>query len=143
ERLATREADYDSRVAARIKRGAAATAEDYLALLAARRSAIARFEMLARDCDALAFPTVPIVPPLLEPLERDDDAYARTNLLLLRNTSLINFLDGCALSLPCQAPGEAPASLMLCAPAMRDGRVLRVGHAVEVALGGITSNSSD
>jgi Asp-tRNA(Asn)/Glu-tRNA(Gln) amidotransferase A subunit family amidase len=139
ERLAAREASYDRRVAARIKRGAAATAEDYLALVVARRAAIEHFETMARDFDALAFPTVPVIAPLLGPLERDDDTYARTNLLMLRNTSLINFVDGCSLSVPCHAPDEPPASVMLSAPAMRDRHVLRVGCTVEAALSRITS----
>ena len=77
---------------------------------------------------------MPVVAPLLEPLERDDAEYVRANALILRNPTLINFLDGCALSLPCHAPGSAPVGLMTAAPGGSDRRVLAIGQAVERAL---------
>ena len=43
----------------------------------------------------------------------DDEAFFATNALLLRNPSVVNFLDGCALSLPCHRPGEMPVGLMV------------------------------
>ncbi|MCK7498662.1 MAG: hypothetical protein MZW92_54595 [Comamonadaceae bacterium] len=42
------------------------------------------------------------------PLIASDEAFFAANALLLRNPSLVNFLDGCALSLPCQQRGELP-----------------------------------
>ena len=57
------------------------------------------------------------------------------NGLILRNPTLINFLDGCALSLPCHAPGEAPVGLMVAGPAHTDARILDVGLALEQVLG--------
>ncbi len=56
------------------------------------------------------------------------------NLTMLRNCTLINFLDGCALSLPCQAPGEAPVGLMIASSNGNDRRVLFIGLAIEAAL---------
>ena len=53
---------------------------------------------------------------------------------MLRNTSLINFLDGCALSLPMHPPGEAPAALMLAGCAGADARVLALGLSAQAAL---------
>ncbi|MEW5888454.1 MAG: amidase [Pseudomonadota bacterium] len=136
ERLAAREAEYDPRVAVRIRRGAAASAADYLELQAVRGRLIRSFETKAQGHDAWVMPTVPVVPPLLAPLETDDELYAKTNLLVLRNPSVINFLDGCALTLPCQGrgTGDAPVGLMLAAPALRDRHLLRSGLAVEQAL---------
>ncbi len=58
-------------------------------------------------------PTVPIVAPTIAALDQDEAAYHQTNLLVLRNPTLVNFLDGCALSLPCHRAGEAPVGLML------------------------------
>ena len=55
---------------------------------------------------------------------------------MLRNPSLINFLDGCALSLPCHAPGAAPVGLMLAGMRGRDRQILLLGQAVEAALSG-------
>ena len=54
--------------------------------------------------------------------------------VLLRNPTLINFLDGCALSLPCHARGQGPVGLMLAGAAMADARILALGEAVEAAL---------
>jgi Asp-tRNA(Asn)/Glu-tRNA(Gln) amidotransferase A subunit family amidase len=85
--------------------------------------------------DAVLSPTVPIVAPPLEPLQSDDAAFFATNALLLRNPSLVNLLDGCALSLPCQRPGELPVGLMVWAGALADDTVLDVALAIESALG--------
>jgi amidase/aspartyl-tRNA(Asn)/glutamyl-tRNA(Gln) amidotransferase subunit A len=78
---------------------------------------------------------VPIVAPPLQPLVDNDEAFFATNALLLRNPSVVNYLDGCALSLPCQVEGELPVGLMVWAPAMCDDTVLDVSLAVERALG--------
>jgi aspartyl-tRNA(Asn)/glutamyl-tRNA(Gln) amidotransferase subunit A len=53
---------------------------------------------------------------------------------MLRNPSVINFLDGCALSVPCHRPGEAPVGLMIAGLTMQDEKVLSVGAAIESAL---------
>jgi aspartyl-tRNA(Asn)/glutamyl-tRNA(Gln) amidotransferase subunit A len=79
-------------------------------------------------------PTVPVVAPAIAPLQASDELYGSTNLLLLRNPTFINFLDGCALSLPCHAPGAAPVGLMLAGLRGQDRRVLELGLAVEQAL---------
>jgi Asp-tRNA(Asn)/Glu-tRNA(Gln) amidotransferase A subunit family amidase len=133
--LAAHGGDYDPRVALRIRRGEAMTAADYIELLAARRSWIARMETALAPYDALLSPTVPIVAPAIEPLRADDAAFFAANGLLLRNPSVVNLLDGCALSLPCHAEGELPAGLMLWAAAMHDDAVLDAALAVEAALG--------
>jgi len=134
ERLTMREREYDPRVATRIKRGAAATAVDYLELRSARAAMIRQFEAKMRDYDAWLLPTLPVIAPLLEPLVQDDELYLKTNLLLLRNPSVINFLDGCAVTLPCRASSGAPVGMMLAAPAMRDHHLLRASLAVEQVL---------
>jgi aspartyl-tRNA(Asn)/glutamyl-tRNA(Gln) amidotransferase subunit A len=77
---------------------------------------------------------VPLVAPPIEPLVRDDTAYFKANALMLRNPTLINFLDGCAVSLPCHAPGSAPVGLMIAAAGGEDRRVLAIGQAAERAL---------
>ena len=83
-----------------------------------------RVEEATDGFDALLAPTVPIAPPPLDPLRTDDQAFFAVNALLLSNPSVVNFMDGCAISLPCHAPGEWPAGLMLFAPAMADDRLL-------------------
>ena len=131
--LASDFARYDPRVASRILAGADMSAADYFALVQARRRIIRRFEADLAPYDALMLPTVPIAPPPIAAFARDED-YRRLNFLLLRNPSAINFLDGCAISLPCHPSGAPPAGLMLAAPAMADARLLSIAIAVETVL---------
>ncbi|MDQ6639467.1 MAG: amidase family protein, partial [Pseudomonadota bacterium] len=133
--LAEHEAEYDPRVARRIRRGETMSAADYIDLVAARRDWIARMEIALQDFDAVLSPTVPMVAPPLAPLV-DDDAFFAVNNLLLRNPSCVNFLDGCALSLPCQGDDELPVGLMVWHGAEHDDAVLAAGLAIETELAG-------
>jgi len=128
---------YDPRVRSRIERGGQMLAADYIELLQHRRAWISRVEQVIAPYDALLSPTVPIVaPPLaqLSPGAARDDDFFRTNALLLRNPSVINFLDGCALSLPCQVRGELPVGLMVWHAGGHDDAVLHVAQQAEAAL---------
>jgi aspartyl-tRNA(Asn)/glutamyl-tRNA(Gln) amidotransferase subunit A len=79
---------------------------------------------------AMLLPTVPIVAPPMRTLE-DDQAYGRTNALALRNPSVVNFIDGCAISVPCHRRSDAPVGLMIAAPRGADRQVLTIAHAIE------------
>lgn len=133
-RLQTRSEHYDPRVALRIRRGAAMSAADYIDLIHARRDWIARMGAQLAGYDAALSPTVPMVAPPLAPLLASDEAFFATNGRLLRNPSAVNFLDGCALSLPCQSEGEMPVGLMVWGPAFADAVVLGASLAIERAL---------
>ena len=74
-----------------------------------------------------------MAPPIAE-LEHDDEAFFRVNALLLRNTAVVNMLDGCAISLPCHAPDQLPVGLMLWHGALHDDRVLELAGQIEAAL---------
>ena len=124
----------DPRVAARMVLGRDISAADYLQLLRNRQAWRLRAEQALEGFDALLCPTVPMVAPVLEPLLKNDDAFFAANRLLLRNTFVINFLDGCSISLPCHQPGELPVGLMLSAPGGRDAELLGVASSVEAAL---------
>ena len=94
-------------------------------------------EQALRGFDAVLSPTVPMVaPPIasVAPGKERDDEFMRTNALLLRNTSVVNMLDGCAISIPCHAPGELPVGLMLWHGAMRDDTILNIAQQAEAAL---------
>lgn len=132
--LASHEALYDPRVAQRIRRGESMSGADYIDLLAARRDWIVRMQAALQGFDALLSPTVPIVAPAIAPLRESDEAFFATNARLLRNPSVINLLDGCAISLPCHAPGEFPVGLMVWHGALEDDRVLDASLAIEAAL---------
>jgi amidase/aspartyl-tRNA(Asn)/glutamyl-tRNA(Gln) amidotransferase subunit A len=125
---------YDPRVLARILMGRDIDAAEHTELLAERAAWAKQVGDTVAEFDALICPTVPIVAPPLQPLLADDAAFFATNALLLRNPSVVNYLDGCALSLPCQSVGELPVGLMLWAPAHADDRVLQVALAVEAVL---------
>jgi aspartyl-tRNA(Asn)/glutamyl-tRNA(Gln) amidotransferase subunit A len=126
---------YDPRVRSRILGGAKATAAEYLWTLDRRRDWIARVSREVAGFDAFVMPTVACIAPALQPLIDDDTNYRHTNARVLRNTNLINFLDGCALSIPMHEPGSAPTGLMLCAANGADHRIFSIGMALEALLG--------
>ena len=132
--ITAHQADYDPRVALRILRGASMTAFDYIDLLAARADWIARMETRLQGFDAVLSPTVPMVAPAISSVRNDDTEFFRVNGLLLRNTSVVNMLDGCGISLPCHAPDELPVGLMLWHAAMHDDAVLDAALQVETLL---------
>ena len=145
--LADHAAQYDPRVRSRIERGAQMSAADYVQLLQDRQAWIARMHAQIDGFDALLSPTVPITAPTIasvapangqnaEQDQQRDAEFFRVNGLLLRNTSVINVLDGCALSLPCHQQGELPVGLMIWHGAMADDRVLNVSLEIEAALQG-------
>lgn len=125
---------YDPRVLSRIRRGAAMSEGDLAELRAARIELMRRAGEVMAEFDALAFPTVPLVAPELAPLEASDAHFAQTNMLMLRNPSVANFLDACSLSLPCQLPGEAPVGFMLTGKHGDDRRLLALGETLEAIL---------
>src|SRR6202023_1599375 len=90
---------YDPRVSKRILRGEAICPADYIDLLDARRSLIARAAVRLAPYDALVLPTTANTPPRIADLT-EDKAFAHENVRSLRNCTLINMIDGCAISLP-------------------------------------------
>ena len=133
ERIAAHRDRFDPRVAARIELGMSVGAADYIRMQDRRRDWIGRVEDALQGFDALLCPTVPIVAPAIDALAADADFF-QANGLLLRNTFAINFLDGCAFSLPCQRAGELPVGLMLSSVRGDDARLAAVALAVEAAL---------
>ncbi|HXZ09652.1 MAG TPA: amidase, partial [Paraburkholderia sp.] len=126
--------EYDPRVLARILKGQPASAADYLDLVAERNALLDAARTLWQRFDAIVAPTVPVVPPRVADLIDDDDAFGRTNALILRNPSAFNFLDSCALSLPCHPRGSAPVGLMLAGAPHADEALLAIGRAAEAVL---------
>ena len=83
--------------------------------------------------DGLLAPTVPITPPQFGELA-DDAEYGRLNLLILRNPTVANMLDLCAISLPNHRPGELPSGLMLVGRNGMDNHLLCQARAIESVL---------
>ena len=132
--IAENQAQYDPRVALRILRGARMSAFEYIDLLAARHQWITRVEARLQGFDAVLSPTVPITAPPIASVLQDDAEFFRVNTLLLRNTAVVNMLDGCGISLPCHTPDQLPVGLMLWHAALHDDAVLDTALQVEAAL---------
>jgi len=126
---------YDPRVRTRIERGQSMTAGEYIRLTRRRAEIIASMNAATAPFDAVAMPTAPILPPSIASLA-DDAAFTRQNTLALRNTSLGNFLDRCAISLPANRPGQAPVGFMLMGETNQDARLFSIAAAVETVLRG-------
>ncbi|MDO9295996.1 amidase [Bradyrhizobium sp.] len=124
---------YDPRVSLRIMRGESISAADYVDLLVTRKSMIARATVRLAPYDALIMPTTANTPPVIADLA-DDKAFTKANLLSLRNCTLINMIDGCAISLPCHREGEVPVGLMLAASGGSDRRIFELAAGMEDAI---------
>jgi aspartyl-tRNA(Asn)/glutamyl-tRNA(Gln) amidotransferase subunit A len=124
---------YDPRVHQRILRGETISAADYIDLLEARRSLIARATARLAPYDALVLPTTANTPPRIADLA-DDKAFTKANLLSLRNCTLINSIDGCAISLPCHREGEVPVGLMLASSGGADRRIFELAAGMEAVI---------
>jgi aspartyl-tRNA(Asn)/glutamyl-tRNA(Gln) amidotransferase subunit A len=131
--IARSEKLYDPKVLVRIVRGREQDAADYIDLVKARADFIARVRAITAPYDALMMPTVPVIPPRVSDLKADD-VYRRINVLVLRNPSIANFLDGCSISIPCHRAGDAPVGLMLFGQHNSDRRLLAIASAIEKAV---------
>ncbi|MER5173633.1 amidase [Thioclava kandeliae] len=94
---------------------------------AARGEVVARFEALMAGFDMALAPTLPMLPPSIEATEAEFD---RLNAAMLRNTSLVNLVDGCAISLPSGDLSPAYSMLMLFAPRGRDALLLQAAETI-------------
>jgi aspartyl-tRNA(Asn)/glutamyl-tRNA(Gln) amidotransferase subunit A len=126
---------YDPRVSMRILRGKSLSAADYIDLMGARKSLIARAAARLAPYDALILPTTANTPPRIADLA-DDKAFTKANLLSLRNCTLINMIDGCAISLPAHREGEVPVGLMLAAAGGADRPIFELAAGMEVVIRG-------
>jgi aspartyl-tRNA(Asn)/glutamyl-tRNA(Gln) amidotransferase subunit A len=124
---------YDPRVSVRILRGRKQDAADYIELCKLRTDFIDRVAKRIRKFDAILMPTIPIAAPALSDLVADEE-YVRINALVLRNPSIVNFIDGCAISIPCQEPDTAPAGLSLFGLRNTDQQLLSAAAAVEATV---------
>jgi aspartyl-tRNA(Asn)/glutamyl-tRNA(Gln) amidotransferase subunit A len=127
--LLERRGDYDPNVLARIEVGARMTAADYVDLRQGRVAVRAAAADRVAGLDAVVAPTTPILAPRLDAVQ-EPAAFARLNALALRNASVVNFLDGCAISLPMATDGP-PCGLMAIGPTLGDARLFALAAALE------------
>ncbi len=133
DRLKRRAADFDPNIRARIERGCSVSAADYIGMLYARERLVRAMDRRLAALDALVMPTTGIVAPTIAEVA-DPGIFAARNAMLLRNTSVGNFFDLCAISLP--LPAKLPVGLMLLARNDQDHTLLRIAAAVEKMLAG-------
>jgi len=127
--------EYDPFVGLRMSVGADISDEEQQARYRERAQLVSDFEQdfAKLQADALLYPTVACVPPPISATEDAENA-RRVNLRCLRNTATVNYFDGCAMSLPCHAEGEAPVGLMLSSANGNDGQLYGIAAAIEAVL---------
>ncbi len=127
----------DPRVVVRTRLGEKITMPDYIALLDARDQLIHETVESLRPNELIAHPTLPHVAPPIAPLLQDDELFFKTNAKTLRNTSIGNFLDFCAVSIPCgTGAAEMPVGFQLAAPHHQDDRLLSAALSAEAIIRG-------
>jgi len=136
ELLNTQAGNIDPRVLTRIKLGKNASETDYLDALKQRQEWIELMQSRLHGFAAMLCPTTVITAPTISGLLNSDEDFFRANGLLLRNTSVGNYLDGCSISLPCNktSQDEAPVGLMLTSTQFDDLHLAEAALAVEAAL---------
>ena len=133
-RWADRLGEYDPRIAKRVLLGKEIGAADYIELGVLRSATMQEVGALLAPFDAFLMPTTPCVAPTIAEVDRSDEDYFRWNMRILRNVGVVNFLDGCAATLPCHEPGSAPVGLSVCGVAGSDRSVLAVAASIERTL---------
>lgn len=121
--------EVDPNIRARIERGQVINAETYTEMAEERARLVKAMDDRLAKFDVVLLPTCPIVAPTI--LEtQNSEVWARRNAMVLRNTSLANFFDLAAISLPIPGSG-LPVGLMLMARNGHDRRLFQIAAAVE------------
>ncbi|MCA0961236.1 amidase [Salipiger bermudensis] len=97
----------DPRVLTRIRFAETLSEAEIAGAYDKRAAVVTQFNAAMAGLDALVAPTLLRLPPSIDEVEAEFD---RLNMEMLRNTSLVNLIDGCALAMP--TPGLAPAFSM-------------------------------
>jgi aspartyl-tRNA(Asn)/glutamyl-tRNA(Gln) amidotransferase subunit A len=127
-------AEYDPSVAARITLGKTLSAADYIEITRIRETYIEEVGAAMAPFDAMLMPTVPCIAPTIAAVLGSNDVFGDYGARIVRHCGFINYLDGCASTLPCHPPGTAPVGLMVAGVAMQDHHILAVSSAIERVL---------
>jgi aspartyl-tRNA(Asn)/glutamyl-tRNA(Gln) amidotransferase subunit A len=127
----------DRRVVRRIMGGKTMSANDVLSIQRGRFRLIPKLLRQLRGA-LLVMPTTPITAPAVAPLEADDGTFHKINALAIRNTTLGNILDLCAVAMPNGRDGIGmPTSVMFCAAHGEDEKLLSAALEIERLIGGL------
>ena len=137
-RLSSPAADrMDRRVVARMRLGETISADDASTIRETRRRLVAEAATLMEGHCLVAFPTVARTAPPIAALDADDELFVTTNIAVLRNTLLGNFLDWCGISIPNGLDDAGlPTGLLLSGGPGRDEHLLSVAMAAEPLIRG-------
>ena len=104
---------------------------DYYDVLRYRLDLIERTKPITARYDAVIMPTLPITAPPIADFLENDERRRDPHIIVIRNASIANLLDRCALTVPCHVAGEAPVGFMLMGEYMSDRRLMAIGMSVE------------
>ena len=131
ERLAHAASDMDPRIVGRMKAGAAIPAYEYYEGMQFLQDVRKRAARVTSRYDALAFPTIAVTAPEIARFTETEEGRNDFFVIVIRNASIANLLERCALSVPCHEKGAAPVGLTLMGERMADKKILAIGRAVE------------
>lgn len=118
----------DPYVVEKIIRAADVTSKEVEDARSKRVDAIRAFKEMSRKFDVLIAPTVPIIAPLLEDAEANAEKFSA---LLSQNTRAVNWVDGCAATIPMHSPGKPGTGLMIFGKAGTDWHVLEMAELID------------
>ena len=115
---------------ARTEKGRDIPAADYIDLQRLRAKLVRAMDASLAGLDAVVMPTTATVAPRIDEVA-DPKSFMARNAMLLRNPTIVNFFDLCAISLPLPRHGGLPTGLMLIARNGHDRRLFEIAAAVE------------
>jgi len=131
-----RRGDFGADVLALLDQGRLLPATDYVNAQRVRRMLLREFHAVWKQADCLLTPTTPTAAPRIGQSTINLDGEEDVRLASTRLVRGINVLGWPALSLPCGFDEEGlPVGLQILAPAFQEALILRVGAALEDALG--------
>ncbi len=125
----------DEKIAQRLEDAATLSAYEYIDRLKLIERLSLQINERFKTVDVVVSPTVVITPSTIEDIEELSE-YRRTNLLSLRNTSIVNYLGLCALTMPVGLDSAGmPVGLQLIARNGEDERLIAIAGTIEKCLG--------
>ena len=125
----------DPNVKSRFERMENISASDYDHRLQRLTMLAKEVEQVLSDVDVLVGPTVPISPPTIREVS-EPHLYRQLNMIALRNTSIVNLLNLCAITIPAGLDSTGfPVGLQFIGRKGEDKTLLAAALAVERTLG--------
>jgi aspartyl-tRNA(Asn)/glutamyl-tRNA(Gln) amidotransferase subunit A len=134
ERVATAANDMDPRIVGRLRAGGEIPGYVYYEAMESLKDIRVRAAKVTSRYDAVVMPTIVTTAPPIARFTETEEGRRDFFVVVIRNCSIGNLLERCALTVPCQEKGAAPVGFMLMGERMADKRLLAIGQSVEAAL---------